>query len=119
MPTQRIGHSPAGLLPIVASEGEGDDSVLLDDAELAERRRRCKNFLGRTRYGPRHRRERGRWAKMVAAGGVRCCYCDREVEPGSLWDLCHSEVEPALYMGVAHAGCNRGEPHRNRTSRVW
>jgi hypothetical protein len=69
-------------------------------------------------YGARHRQLRRALAPLVAAGGVNCARCGEPIEPGTPWDLGHTD-DGLGYSGPEHARCNRGAPHRNVTSREW
>ena len=69
-------------------------------------------------YTGLHRRLRDRWAKIVEAGGVNCARCGEPIEPGSKWDLDHTDDRTG-YIGVSHSRCNRAtnkapEPARER-----
>jgi hypothetical protein len=81
-------------------------------------------------YGGEHRRERDRWARVVAGGLVRCARCGLPIGKGSLWELDHAE--DGSYLGPSHRKCNRQagmrkahramrqeEQFRPRGSRVW
>jgi hypothetical protein len=66
---------------------------------------------GQHRYGSVHRAERGRWDRVVRAGGVCCWRCGKPIPAGSRWDLGHVDDTgrrqgfPARYP--EHVGCNR------------
>jgi hypothetical protein len=70
-------------------------------------------------YGSKHRLTRKLFEPSVVAGLAKCARCGELIEPGSLWDLAHDDHDRRLYSGPEHAGCNRGAPHRNVTSREW
>ena len=73
----------------------------------------------RTRaYGHHHQVLRRQFAPLVAAGGVACARCGELIEPGSAWDLGHSD-DGLGYNGPEHAYCNQTAPHINNTSRRW
>lgn len=62
-------------------------------------------------YGQQHRRERARWAPIVAAGHASCCQpvClmpSRAITPGTPWDLAHDPTR-TRWLGPAHRRCNR------------
>jgi 5-methylcytosine-specific restriction protein A len=78
-------------------------------------------------YGAAHRRERARWAPVVAAGDAECAerVClmvndrgSRRIDPidDADWELAHTEDRTG-YLGPAHYLCNRkerslrGKPH--------
>ena len=68
--------------------------------------------------GP-HRKISKELIPLVDAGLVDCARCRELIEPGTPWDLGHSDRDPSLYSGPEHACCNRTAPHRNNTSRQW
>src|SRR5687767_5283998 len=62
----------------------------------------------RQRYGWDHRRERARWAEVVALGGCVCVRCGLPIAPGEPWDLDHlDQGDDDDYRGPSHRGCNR------------
>jgi hypothetical protein len=69
-------------------------------------------------YGAAHRRERARWARVVASGAASCVRCGGELVPGAPWDLDHDESRQT-YLGPAHVRCNRSAGARkgNRARR--
>lgn len=78
-------------------------------------------------YDHRHDNERRRWEPKVNAGLVDCVRCRRPIQPGSAWDLGHTDDRSA-WSGPEHASCNRraGALVANalratgvRTSRDW
>lgn len=78
-------------------------------------------------YGAAHRRERARWAPIVARGDATCCLCDDPIAPSDAWHLDH-QPDRSGYRGVAHATCNlrdgarRGNRIRGRARaarRAW
>ena len=85
------------------------------DAMNAKTRRR----LRQRRYdtGP-HRKIRKGLAPLVAAGLATCARCGEPIEPGSKWDLGHTDDGPG-YSGPEHTYCNQTAPHINNTSRRW
>ena len=70
-------------------------------------------------YGRKHRQIRRALEPSVVAGLAACSRCGEPIEPGEPWDLGHSDFDRRFYSGPEHARCNRGAPHRNRTSREW
>lgn len=68
-------------------------------------------------YGQEHRKLRKRWAKRVAAGGVRCWRCDYPINPGDQWDLGHDDHDRTIWRGAECIPCNRGTA-ANRRRRV-
>ena len=60
-------------------------------------------------YGTDHKRQRARWARVVATGTVVCSWpgCDELIEPSEPWDLGHLDGRPGVYAGPQHARCNR------------
>ncbi len=56
--------------------------------------------------GWRHRREREKWARLVAAGNAICARCGGWIAPESGWDLDHADDRES-WIGVSHAHCNR------------
>ena len=69
-------------------------------------------------YGPEHRQLRSAFVPLVAAGGIDCARCGEPIEPGTPWDLGHSD-DGLGYNGPEHAVCNRGAWTRCNTSREW
>jgi hypothetical protein len=74
-------------------------------------------------YDARHVRERKRYKVIVESGEAACCRCGGPIEPGSEWDLDHTDDRTA-YLGPAHPSCNRSAPKRQRSvgrrqSRNW
>lgn len=65
-----------------------------------------------------HARERRKWASLVAAGGLRCPYCHRLIDPAAVWHLAHRDDGPG-YLGPAHRKCNEdaGRAKANETRR--
>lgn len=68
-------------------------------------------------YGYAHRRERARWAPIVAGGHAscqqglsgssgRCHYPTRTIHPGQRWALGHNDARTA-WIGPVHARCNQ------------
>jgi hypothetical protein len=87
-------------------------------SEQARLRRKLRARVRSRRYDARHRMIRERFAPLVAAGLAECVRCGEPIEPGP-WDLGHDDRHPGLHTGPEHASCNRGAPHRNKTSRQW
>ena len=81
---------------------------------------KMRKALRRRKYdtGP-HRKMRKEFAPLVAAGLVNCARCGELIEPGTPWDLGHSDRDPGAYSGPEHAYCNRTTPPRCSTSRQW
>jgi hypothetical protein len=92
-----------------------DDSGISMKRSLDEFKYRRQLATNRREYGVAHRRLRRRFAADVAAGTAKCAHCGELIEPGSLWDLAHDDADRRLYLGPSHAGCNRGELHRNKS----
>ena len=61
------------------------------------------------RYDRRHKRIRAKWAPIVASGQATCARCGKWIQPGTPWDLDHSDDDPLQreYLGASHARCNR------------
>jgi hypothetical protein len=57
-------------------------------------------------YGYAHRKARKEWKVLVEAGGVSCARCSQPIEPGTPWDLDHTEDRTG-YLGASHSRCNR------------
>jgi len=57
-------------------------------------------------YGKAHKRLREQWAPLVAAGGVNCWRCGRQILPGTKWHLGHHDWNRSIYQGPEHAQCN-------------
>lgn len=57
-------------------------------------------------YGAAHRRERQAAARLVAYGLAFCSRCGSWIQPGTAWDLDHTD-DRLGYAGPAHASCNR------------
>jgi len=64
-----------------------------------------RGSTGERGYGAEHRRERAKWAKIVANGQATCCRCGLPIEGGA-FDLDHTAARDA-YRGVSHSRCNR------------
>lgn len=64
-------------------------------------------------YGTDHQRERRRWARIVAKGGVRCARCPRLIDPNEPWHLDHNDDRTG-YLGPSHADCNDRAAARKR-----
>ena len=58
-------------------------------------------------YGAPHQRLRRAIAVQVDAGQALCTRCGQLIEPGSAWDLDHTD-DRSGYLGPAHAAHNRG-----------
>jgi hypothetical protein len=80
---------------------------------------KTRRRLRQRRYdtGP-HRKLRKCLAPLVAAGLATCARCGEPIEPGSKWDLGHTD-DGLGYFGPEHAYCNQTAPHINNTSRQW
>lgn len=57
-------------------------------------------------YGIEHVNERKKWATLVESGSCTCARCGQPIQPGTQWDLDHSE-DRTYYLGAAHRTCNR------------
>lgn len=67
-------------------------------------------------YGTAHQRERARWERIIAAGGVMCARqgprcVGKPIQPGQAWDLGHTDDRTA-WTGPECVPCNRGEGGR-------
>ena len=61
----------------------------------------------RAQYDSReHRLMRANWAGLVENGFVTCTRCGKRIQPGSDWDLDHTDDRNG-YRGPSHAKCNR------------
>lgn len=89
--------------------------MMTDRARL---RRKLRNRRSNARYNGDHRMKRLALDPFVQAGLATCVRCHEPIEPGP-WDLGHDDVHPHLHTGPEHTWCNRGAPHRNKTSRQW
>lgn len=75
-------------------------------------------------YGSTHQKLRKQWTPVVNAGGTRCARCGQLIEPGSEWDLGHTD-DRRTWTGPEHSTCNRSAGGRNgraaqaATRRVW
>lgn len=78
------------------------------DRADAERQRATPAERG---YDAAHRAERKRWLPIVQAGGVLCSRCGHRIQPGSDWDLGHTDDRTA-WTGPEHAACNRADGAR-------
>jgi hypothetical protein len=58
-------------------------------------------------YDATYDRERRRWVRVVARGGVVCPYCRRLIHPDEPWDLGHEGDEKSRPTAPWHRGCNR------------
>lgn len=58
-------------------------------------------------YGHMHQQRRKRWSPQVEAGHVNCARCGRLIEPGTPWDLGHTDGSRTQYAGPEHRTCNR------------
>jgi hypothetical protein len=70
-------------------------------------------------YGHRHQMMRRKYASLVASGRASCSRCGEPIEPGTPWDLDHSDYDRTRYLGPSHSSCNRAAPNELRTSRDW
>jgi hypothetical protein len=57
-------------------------------------------------YGSTHMMLRERYAALVASGLADCARCGRPIEPGSAWDLGHTD-DRSGDTGAEHRYCNR------------
>jgi hypothetical protein len=67
-------------------------------------------------YGPSHKRQRALLKPLVDSGRAMCAevIClerSRRIEPGTPWDLAHTE-DRSGWRGPAHRGCNANEASR-------
>lgn len=87
--------------------------------DASRKRKKAKNLRSNARYNnARHRTLRAYFDQFVQAGLAICARCGAPIEPGA-WDLGHDDLDPTQYSGPEHTWCNRGAPHRNKTSREW
>jgi hypothetical protein len=77
-------------------------------------------------YGARHKQLRREIGRQVAAGGVACARCGREIYPFEPWDLGHHDFDRSVYTGPEHRRCNRATARHGRRrkprrllSQVW
>jgi len=63
-------------------------------------------------YDWRHRKIREALVPVVAAGGVECWRCGKELDPLERWDLGHDDDDPTRYRGPEHLLCNRSTSGR-------
>jgi hypothetical protein len=63
-------------------------------------------------YHGKHDRLRRQWAPKVDAGLVDCARCHKPIEPGSEWDLGHTD-DRTDWQGPEHPRCNRVVGGRN------
>lgn len=66
-------------------------------------------------YGSQHKQLRKQWAAYVTGGTVTCARCGRLIEPGTPWDLGHSD-DRTTWTGPEHASCNRAAGGRKGTA---
>ena len=67
-------------------------------------------------YGTAHQKQRAKWAKQVDAGTAYCARCGRPINPGTPWDLDHTE-DRSGYLGPSHARCNRATAGKGKRKR--
>jgi hypothetical protein len=67
-------------------------------------------------YNKAHRRERELWASIVESGKASCARCAQPIDPGSVWDLGHTE-DRTTWSGPEHARCNRSTAARHGNER--
>ena len=65
------------------------------------------------KYGRPHRRVRGRYAPIVAAGNASCARCGQPIAPDEPWDLGHNDLGTG-YSGPEHRRCNRATAGRGK-----
>ena len=85
---------------------------------------------GRRGYGNQHQKLRRQIAPKVEAGGIICPKCNQPIDPGTPWDLGHTDDRNG-YTGPEHTSCNRGHARKTQlanapkdfrnvdTSREW
>ncbi len=66
-------------------------------------------------YGGPHARLRAQWKPRVDAGQAWCVKCGSWIQPGTPWDLDHTD-DRAGWRGPAHRGCNRSDGQRKTTA---
>lgn len=64
-------------------------------------------------YHAAHDHERARLAPIVARGHTTCARCGQPIQPGTPWDLGHTDDRTA-WTGPEHATCNRSAGARTR-----
>lgn len=62
-------------------------------------------------YDARHDQERARLAPTVTRGRTRCAKCGHLIDPGTPWDLGHTDDRTA-WTGPEHLRCNRAAAGR-------
>jgi hypothetical protein len=68
--------------------------------------RRPRRSTAARGYGSAHQRLRRRVSRLVVSGEATCTRCGEKIEPGSAWDLDHTDNRRG-YLGPAHRSCNR------------
>jgi len=64
-------------------------------------------------YDHAHRKQRARWAPLVARGTVDCWRCGQPIQPDEAWDLGHDDHDRTITRGPEHARqCNRSSAGR-------
>ncbi len=81
----------------------------------ADRRRGTSTERG---YDADHRRLREQLEPIVAAGQAICWRCGNRIQPGTPWDLGHSDTDRRVTRGPEHAACNRATS-QHRREREW
>lgn len=64
-------------------------------------------------YDYAHKQERARWQRQVDRGEADCARCGEWIEPGTPWDLGHTDDRTG-WTGPEHASCNRADGARKR-----
>lgn len=57
-------------------------------------------------YGTAHINTRKALAPHVATGTVKCARCGEYIQPGTEWQLDHSDTDRTKYLGPSHKHCN-------------
>jgi hypothetical protein len=81
-------------------------------AEIERARTARRGSRQQRGYDREHELERERWAPLVDAGQVTCARCGQPIQPGTPWDLGHTDDRTA-WTGPEHATCNRAAAGRN------
>lgn len=67
-------------------------------------------------YDHQHQTQREWWKHRVATGQVNCRRCHQPIQPGTDWDLGHTDNRDPTASHPEHATCNRATATHNRRS---